>query len=167
MLCCVLLFFSVVSPSCASTVLQYWQLQLYNLVCHAMILSSTIHQYACQLSPSLLSDNCTNTFTLTFIALRQLHCHCLLNCLVLWIHNPVRSMALRRRLPFLQKLITVTCKRFSTKQWSKPNHESNCVDSASLGVGWLTSVCDSHPFWRKLNFLSNSPCSYEVCNIKQ
>jgi hypothetical protein len=45
MLCCVLLFFSVVNPSCASTVLQYWQLWQYKLVSHAMILSSTIHQY--------------------------------------------------------------------------------------------------------------------------
>jgi hypothetical protein len=45
MLCCVLLFFSVVNPSCASSVLQYWQLGKYKLVCHTMILSSRIHQY--------------------------------------------------------------------------------------------------------------------------
>ncbi len=45
MLCCVLLLFSVVNPSCASTVLQYCQLPYYKLVCHAMIRSSRIHQY--------------------------------------------------------------------------------------------------------------------------
>ncbi len=97
-----------------------------------------------QLSPLFLSDNCINTSTLTFVALRQLHQYvnshlhysqtiavpCSLNCLVLSIHNPARSVALRRRLPFLQKLITVTCERFSTQQLSEPNHKSNCVGPA-------------------------------------
>jgi hypothetical protein len=49
-------------------------------------------------------------------------------------------VALRRRLPFLQKLITATCERFLTQQLSEPNHVFNCVGPAWLGlVGW-------HPF---------------------
>jgi hypothetical protein len=63
------------------------------------------------------------------------------------IHNPARSVALRRRLPFLQKRITVTCERFSAQQLTEPNHVSNCVGPAWLGVGGLKSVRDSHPYF--------------------
>ena len=61
-----------------------------------------------------------------------------------------------------------TCKRFSTQQLSEPNHVSNCVSPAWFGVGGLKSVCESHPYFiRALNFSSNSPCSCEVCKIKE
>ncbi len=89
---------------------------------------------------------CTNTLTLTFIALRQLRCRCSLNYLVLWIHNPARSVALRSQLHFLQKHFTVTCKRFSTQQLRGLTHMSNCVGPAWFGVGMVTSICDSHPY---------------------
>ncbi len=40
--------------------------------------------------------------------------------------------------------------------------------SCLIGVGRFTSVCDSHPYFiRVLNFPSISPCSCEVCKIKQ
>ena len=149
-MCCVLLFVSDVKPPCYST------------SAPALTGSTTfVEQWFC-------CPQCTNTSTLTFIALRQLRCPCLLNCLVLWIHNPACSVSLRRRLPFLQKRIIVTCERFSTQQLSEPNHVSNCEGPAWLRVVRLTSVCDSHPYLiRGLNFLSNSRCSCEVCKIKQ
>ncbi len=150
MLCCFLLFVSVVKPSCYSTVLQYRHLLVVQTLSYD---DFVVHNAPIrQLSPSLLSDNCG-----AFI------------CLVLWIHNPAWSGALRRWLPFLQKPITVTCKRFSTQHLSKPNHVSNCVGPAWLGVGRLTSICDSHPcyFIRALNFPSNTPCSCQVYKVKQ
>ena len=101
---------------------------------------------------------CTNASTLsTFIALRQLRCCCLLNCLVIWIHNPSCSVALRRQLPFLQTLITVNCERFST-HLSEPNHVSYCVGPAWLGVGRLTSV---------QLFKQRNLCSFQTWNRKK
>ncbi len=167
MLCAVVCFRC--QATCYSTVLQYrhllvvWPLSYDDYTSVLALTGSTTFVVLWFCLPQ-----CTNTSTLTLIALRQMRCRCSLNCLALWIHNPACSVALKRRLHFLQNLITVTCKRFSTQQLSEPNHVSNCVGPAWLRVGRLTSVCDSYPYFiRALNFLSNSPCLCEVCKIKQ
>jgi hypothetical protein len=173
MLCCVLLLFSIVNPSCTSTLTfvalrqlrccSFWSevntergvspvFSVCNnfegrkgsccVVCCCCFLLSihpvpvlyfsttiTVVQACLSCNDSDVKKY-TNMSTLTFVALRQLRCRCLLNCLVLSTHNPARSVALRRRAPFLHKLITVTCKRFSTQQLSEPNHMSNCVGPA-------------------------------------
>jgi hypothetical protein len=58
MLCCVLLLFSVVNPSCASSVLQYWQAIRVVQACLSYDDSVFKNTPIRQLSPLLLSDNC-------------------------------------------------------------------------------------------------------------